>query len=389
MQIGKILALAAAGAFYATSAFSADPVKIGMITTLSGPAGYLGEDVRDGFMLAIKEGNGKLGGADVEVLVEDDGLKPENGKAIVDRFLDRDNVDIITGVIFSNISPVVAPATLKAGKFYISPNSAPSIFAGKNCHPDYFVVSWQNDTLHEAAGLNANTLGYENAFILAPNYQAGKDALAGFKRAFEGEIVDEVYTTLNQADYAAEIARIRAAQPEMVFQFLPGGMGINFLKQYGQSGLLDTIPLVLSAPSMDIKIMNAVGDAAVGIHNTSHWSHDLDNAANKKFLEGFRAEYGREPTVYASQGYDTGKLIASALEKTGGQVLEDKDAFRAALREADFESVRGPFRFGNNNHPVHNWYGKLVVEEDGKLVNKRISVVAEDHQDSFASECEM
>ena len=376
-------------AFAASPAFASDPVKIGMITTMSGPAGYLGADVRDGFMLAITEEGGKLGGTDVEVLVEDDGLKPENGRAIAERFLERDEVEIITGIIFSNIAPVVAPLTLRAGKFYVSPNSGPSSFAGKKCHENYFVASWQNDTLHESAGINATSRGYKNAFILAPNYQAGKDALTGFKRFFEGDIVDEVYTQLGQTDYAAEIAKIRAAAPEMVFQFLPGGMGINFMKQYDQAGLSDEIPLVLAAPSADINILRAVGTAMVGTANTAHWNHDLDNEANKAFVASFEAEYDRLPTIYASQGYDTARLMASALRATGGKVTEDMEGFRQALRAADFEAVRGPFKFNNNHHPIQNWYSRVVVEENGEFRNKTIGIVAEDHVDAYATECKM
>ncbi|MCB2101631.1 MAG: ABC transporter substrate-binding protein [Rhodobacterales bacterium] len=383
-----VAALTAGVAF--GSAQAADTVKIGMVTTLSTGAGYLGQDVRDGFMLAVTEEGGKLGGIPVEVLVEDDGRKPGTGKQITERFLKRDKVEIVTGVIFSNISPVVAPLTLKAGAFYISPNSGPSNFAGKQCDKNYFAVAWQNDTLHEAAGQNAKNLGYTEAFILAPNYQAGKDALTGFKRYFKGKIVGEVYTKLGQTDYAAEIAKIRDANPQMVFHFLPGGMGINFLKQYVQAGLKDKIPLVLAAPSMDYKIMNAVGDMALGIHNSSHWNHDLDNPANKAFLAGFEKAYGRVPTVYASQGYDTAKLIASALAATGGKVMADPDAFRAALEKADFASVRGPFKFGANHHPIHRWYSRVVEKgADGKLVNKTTGVIMEDHQDAYVGECKM
>jgi len=381
--------LACAIAAIASPALAEDAVKIGMVTTLSGPAGYLGADVRDGFMLAMKEEGGKLGGVDVEVLVEDDGLKPENGRAIAERFLERDEVEIITGVIFSNIAPVVAPLTLRAGKFYISPNSGPSSFAGKKCHENYFVASWQNDTLHESAGINATELGYKNAFILAPNYQAGKDALTGFKRFFKGDIVDEVYTQLGQTDYAAEIAKIRAAKPEMVFQFLPGGMGINFMKQYDQAGLNADIPLVLAAPSTDINILRAVGASMVGNANSAHWNHDLDNEANKAFVAGFEAEYDRLPTIYASQGYDTARLIASALRATGGDVTEDMDGFRTALKAADFDAVRGPFKFNNNHHPIQNWYGRVVVEENGEFRNKTVGIIAADHADAYASECKM
>jgi branched-chain amino acid transport system substrate-binding protein len=384
-------ALGFGAALMATSSLAADPVKIGMITTLSGPAGYLGEDVRDAFMLAMdEEGGNKLGGVDVDLLVEDDGLKPENAQQIADRMLKSDNVEIITGVIFSNISPIVAPMTLAAGKFYISPNSAPSIFAGEKCNEDYFVVSWQNDSLHEAAGIAAEKAGYKSAVVLAPNYQAGKDAIVGFKRFFTGEIVDEIYTQLGQTDYAAEIAKIRADKPEMVFYFLPGGMGINFMKQYDQAGLKADIPLIVASPSLEQRILGAVGDAAIGVSTSSHWNTDFDNAANKKFVTEFREKYNREPTPYASQGYDTAKLIASALKATGGKVLSDKDAFRAALKAADFDSVRGKFKFANNNHPVNDWYAlKVEKAADGTLSLVTTGIIAEDHFDAYHDKCPM
>lgn len=385
----KLLGIAAGVALLASPALSADAVKIGMVTTLSTGAGYLGQDVRDGFLLAVEEEGGRLGGVPVEVLVEDDGRKPGAGKQIAERFMKSDDAEILTGIIFSNVAGAVVPSVLRDDKIYVSPNAGPSIFAGKKCHPNYFVASWQNDTLHEAAGAYAKELGYKKAFILAPNYPAGRDALAGFKRLFGGEIVGEVYTKLGQADYSAELAQIRDANPEMVFNFLPGGMGINFLKQYDQGGFNKTTPLVVSAPSMDVKIMNAVGDAAVGIHNASHWNHDLDNPANKKFLEGFQAKYDRLPTVYASQGYDTAKLIASALKAVNGDV-SDKEGLRNALKKADFDSVRGDFKFGNNNHPIHDWYSRVVEKQaDGSLVNKTVGVVLKDHGDAYAKDCNM
>lgn len=367
---------------------AAEPVKIGMITTLSTGAGYLGEDVRDGFLLAMKEGGGKLGGVDVDLIVEDDGLNPGTAKQLADRLLEQEKVELMTGVIFSNIAPVVAPLTLKAGRIYISPNAAPSTFAGKNCDRDYFAVAWQNDSLHESAGIYANELGYKSAYLIAPNYQAGKDAMAGFKRFFKGEIKGELFTKLGQTDYAAEIAKVRDADPEMLFTFLPGGMGINFLKQYAQAGLKDEIPLVGSIATMDPRIIAAVGDAALGVRSSSHWNADLDNPANKAFVASFTETYGRPPTPYASQGYDTARLIASALQATGGKVLADKDAFRAALRAGKFESVRGSFAFNTNQHPINDWYG-LVVEQgaDGTLVNRTVKKIATAHKDAYATEC--
>ncbi|MBL4917056.1 ABC transporter substrate-binding protein [Szabonella alba] len=366
----------------------ADPLKIGVITTLSGPAGYLGADARDGMLLALEMGEGKLGGVEVEFVVEDDGLNPGTGRQIAEKFLQDDGMKLLTGIIFSNVAGAAIPDIVDSGAIYVSPNAGPSNLAGAECHENYFVVSWQNDALHEAAGAAAKAKGHTKAVALAPNYQAGKDAIEGFKRMFGGEVT-EIYTQLDQTDFASEMAQIRAAAPEVVFQFHPGGLGIAFLKQYAQSGLQGQIPMVLSEPSTDAVVLQAVGDAAIGITATAHWNRDFDNEANKAFVEAWVAKHGDRPiTYYASQGYDTALLIASALEKTGG--LDDIDAFRAALREADFDSVRGDFAFGANQHPVHDWYVlNIVAGEDGTPVAVTDSVILEDHGDSYAELCKM
>lgn len=364
------------------------PVKIGMITTLTGPGAYLGQDVRDAFKLAIDQEGGKLGGVPVELIVEDDGLKPGQGKSIAEKMLKNDKVKLFTGIVFSNVAGAVVPDVVDADGIYVSPNAAPSNLAGKECNKNYFVVSWQNDTLHESAGKNAQNQGYKKAFILAPNYQAGKDALTGFKRFFKGEIVGEVYTRLDQTDYAAEIAQIRAANPDVVFQFHPGGLGIAFLRQYQQAGLLGKIPMVVPSPSMDQTTVKAVGDAAVGLKVSAQWNTDLDNPANKEFMAAWTKAYNRAPTYYASQGYDTAKLIASALKATGGKV--DDDAFVKALKKADFSSVRGNFKFGNNNHPIQDWYALEVVKgADGQAQIKTVGKIFTEQGDVYAKECKL
>jgi branched-chain amino acid transport system substrate-binding protein len=366
-----------------------DPVKIGMITTLSTKAGYLGADVRDGFMLAIKQGGGALGGVPVDLLVEDDDRDPGKGREIADRFIERDGVKIMTGIIFSNVGLAVMPKVVKDGVIYVSPNSGPSQMAGKGCHPYHFNVAWQNDNLHEAMGQYATDAGLEKVYILAPNYPAGKDALAGFKRFYDGEPVGEVYTQLGQSDYAAEIAAIRDADPDAVFFFLPGGMGINFMKQFHQAGLGESVQLIGSAFSADHKLLNAVGEAAEGMLNSAQWSPDLDNPVNKAFVEAYMAEYDAVPTLYSQQGYDAALAIGAALEATGGD-LSDLDAFAAELKKADFESPRGPFKFGVNNFPVQNIYlRKAVMQEDGTLKNELQGTIFTDHVDAYAAECSM
>ncbi|KUJ77951.1 ABC transporter substrate-binding protein [Ruegeria marisrubri] len=376
----KSFFLAATAAVLSAGMALAEPVKVGMITTLSGGGAGLGIDVRDGFMLAVKQS----GNPDIEVVVEDDQRKPDIAVQLADRMIQSDKVDILTGIIWSNLAMAVVPSVTAQGKFYLSPNAGPSALAGKGCHPNYFNVAWQNDNLHEAAGAYANTAGYKNTFILAPNYPAGQDALAGFKRFYEGDLAGEVYTKLGQKDYASEIAQIRASGADSVFFFLPGGMGISFLKQYADSGV--DLPVVGPAFSFDQGILQAVGAAALGVKNTSQWNKDIDNPANKAFVEAFQAEYGRLPSLYASQGYDTANLILSAMAKAD---VKDQDAFRAALEAAEFESVRGDFKFGPNHHPIQDIYVREVLQEGDVFTNKILGVALEDHADAYAGECKM
>jgi branched-chain amino acid transport system substrate-binding protein len=381
------MAVLAVQAAWAAPASAQDAVKIGVITSLSGPGGYLGQDIRDGIALAIQLGGGKLGGVPVQTIVEDDGAKPGQGKQIVDRLLKNDKVKMFTGIVFSNVAGATVPDVLDAGAFYVSPNAGPSTFAGKDCHPNYFVVSWQNDSLHESAGQLANQLGYKSVYLVAANYQAGKDALEGFKRFYKGKVAGESFTRLNQTDFAAEFAQIRAAGPEAVFQFEPGGLGIAFLRQYQQAGLTDKIPMVVAAPSLDAVTLSVVGDAALGVNVTSHWNSDFDNPANKAFVAAWEQAYHRPATYYASQGYDTAMAIGAALKGVGGK-LDDANAFRQAMMKADFQSVRGSFKFGPNQHPVQDWYA-LKVEKgaDGKLALVTKSKILSDHGDAYAKEC--
>ena len=354
--------------------------KIGMITTLSGGGAGLGVDVRDGFMLAINQS----GRSDIEVIIEDDQRKPDVAVKLADKMIQSDKVDILTGIIWSNLAMAVVPSVTAQGKFYLSPNAGPSALAGKGCHENYFNVAWQNDNLYEAAGAYANSAGVGNSFVLAPNYPAGKDAIVGYKRTFKGDIAGELYTKLGQTDYAAEIAQIRASGAENVFFFLPGGMGISFLKQYAASGV--NIPLTGPAFSFDQGILQAVGAAALGVVNTSQWNKDLDNAANKSFVKSFKEAYGRLPSLYASQGFDTANLVISALEKAD---VNNAGAFRDALRAADFESTRGDFSFTSNQHPIQSIYARQVIQEGDVFTNKVLSMVLENHSNAYVDDCKM
>lgn len=378
---------ATALALVAAPALAADTVKVGMIVTLSGPPGALGNQARDGFQLALDELGGKLGGLEAEFILEDDELKADVAQTKAKALVEREGVDFVVGTIFSNMLAAIYKPVISSGAFLISPNAGPSTFAGRNCNQNFFVTSYQNDQNFEVLGKIATEKGYEKVFMLAPNYQAGKDSMAGFKKNYSGEIADEVFTPLGHKDFSAEIARIADAQADALFIFMPGGMGVRFVKQFRASGLADKMAF-LSAFTVDETTLPAQKDDAVGMNGATNWAPDLDNSQTSAFVGAFEAKYGYIPGGYAMQAYDTAMLINSAIAAAGG--TEDKDAVRAALKAADFTSLRGDFSFNNNNYPVQDFYLLEVVKrEDGKFHTSIVEKVFDDYADSYANECKL
>ncbi|MGU3494766.1 ABC transporter substrate-binding protein [Xanthobacteraceae bacterium A53D] len=364
----------------------ADPVKVGLVSTLSGPSAPLGVHMRDGFLLAVKELGGKLGGQPTEVIVVDDELKPDVAVAKVKGLLDRDKVDVVAGVVFSNVMMAISKPVFENETFLISGNAGPSPLAGKGCSPFYFSASYQNDQVHEVMGKYAQDQGFKRVVLMTPNYQAGKDAMAGFKRSFKGEVVEEIFTPIGQLDFSAEIAKIQAANPDALFTFMPGGMGVNLTKQYAQAGLSGKIPF-LSAFTIDETTLPATQDAALGLLSGAEWAPNIDTPENKAFVAAFEKEYGVVPSLYAAQGYDAAKMIDGALKATGGKVA-DKEAFRKALASAPFKSVRGDFKIGKNGFPIQDFYVvKAVKRDDGKFETQLVSKVFDDMTDAYAKDC--
>ena len=365
-----------------------DKLKIGLIATLSGPPAVLGQQLRNGFALAVKTLNGKLGGRDAELVVADDELKPDVAVTKVKALLDRDKVDFVVGPVFSNILQAILKPVTEQNVILVSPNAGTSNFAGKECNPNFFVTSYQNDQVHEVLGSYAQESGIKKVLLITPNYQAGKDAAAGFKRKFAGEILDEIYVPLGQLDYAAELSRIAAAKPDAIFVFLPGGMGVNFVKQFRQAGLADKITF-LSAFTVDESTLPAQQDAALGMFGGANWAPDLDNPQNKAFVAAYESEYKAVPATYAFQAYDAALLIDSAVRQVKGDVA-DKDALRAALRKADFQSLRGGFRFNANHYPIQAFYlVKVAKRADDKFETEIVKKVFENYADSYAKDCPM
>lgn len=363
--------------FATTNVAMAEPIKIGLITTLSGGGAGLGVDTRDGFMLAIKQS----GNTDITVITEDDAQKPELAVQIADKMIQSDEVDILTGIVWSNLLMAVVPGVVAQEKLYISTNAAPAALAGEKCDPLYFNAAYQNDNLNEAMGEYANKV-YKKMFVMAPNYPAGKDSLRGFKRYYKGEVGTEIYTQVGQTDYAAEIAQIRASGADAVFAFLPGGMGIAFMKQFTQSGV--KIPVIGPGFSFSQDLLPAIGDAALGVKASGQWAKDLDNPANRMFVPAFEKEYGRLPSIYAVQAYDAGQLIVTAAAHAS---IKDTAAFAAELKKADIQSPRGKFKFNTNRHPIQDIYLTEVVKDNGILTNKIVEKIFSDHGDAYAKDC--
>ena len=383
--IALSLGLACASGFAQNDA----PVKVGLLSTLSGPGAGLGVDIRDGFQLAVKLSGGKFSGKAVDVIVADDQASPDVGRQTADRLVKRDKVDFMTGIVFSNVMLAVGAPTFQSKTFYISANAGPSQFAGEQCNPYFFSASYQNDNMHEAVGKVVTDKGFKKVALIAPNYPAGKDAIAGFKRFFKGEVASETYTALNQLDYGTELSKLRATKPDAVYIFLPGGMGINFIKQFVGAGLSKDITLFGPGFSGDEDVIKAVGEPMLGMFNTSQWGHDMDNAANKKFVTEFEKAYGRLPTLYAAQGFDAARLIEAAVRDSKGK-LDDKAAVRKALEAAKFDSVRGAFKFNSNHFPIQDYYLRVITKDaKGRVTNRTLSPVFKAHADAYAASCKM
>ncbi len=374
---------------------AADEVKIGFVTTLTTGGASIGQDQEKAVNLALKHIDNTMGGKQVKLIMADDGFKPEVGKQATDKLVKQDDVDFVAGYIWSHVLLASRKSVLDAGKFLITANAGPSPVAGKLCHENFFSTSWQNDQTPMAMGETLNQKGVKSLYVMAPNYAAGKDMVAGVERTFKGKIIGKDMTKWGkdaQLDFSAELAKAKASGAEGIFVFYPGKAGPAFIKQYQQAGLRDVLPLytVFTVDSLSLPKLQAGGmEGVLGSVSTQHWGPDLDNPANKKFVDDFRKDYGSYPSFYAAQAYDSILLIKSAVDAVNGD-LTDKDGMRAAMEQASFDSVRGEFTYGNNHMPIQDFYSRTVVADaDGNWTTHIDKVVLDDHQDVYAADCKL
>ena len=382
------LVAAAALTMAVNGASAQDKVRIGLIYTLTGPAAVLGQQSKNGFELAVKELVGKMGGKEVQLFIADDGLKPATAIEKVRELIDRDHVDFVVGPIFSNVLQAIHKPVMDAGKILISTNAGASSYAGSACNPNFFVTSYQNDQIFETLGKVATDRKYKRVFAMVPNYQAGKDALAGFKRTYKGQIVEEALVPLKSLDFQANLSKLSSLHPDALFTFMPGGLGISLIKQFNQAGLKGKVP-ILSAFTADEATLPALGAAADGIYGALTWAPDTNNPQNKKFVADYEAAYHAIPASYAMQAYDAAKLIDSAVRAVKGNLSNEK-AVSAALRKADFHSVRGAFKFNVNGYPIQDFYlTKVAKRPDGKYQTSIAEKVLANNADAYAKNCKL
>jgi branched-chain amino acid transport system substrate-binding protein len=363
-------------------------IKIGFISTFSGPPAAIGNDMRNSFELGLDHLGRKLGGMPVEVLYEDDLTKPEVGVQKTQKLIESDRVDFIVGYIWSNVLLASLKPVVDSKTFAIVTNAGASQLAGELCAPYVFSTSWNNDQTPQAIGLYMNQKGVKTAFLMGPNYAAGKDMLEGVKATFKGQVVGQELTRWpDQLDFSAELSKARAAKPDAIFAFYPGGAGIQFITQYAQSGLKAQIPLY-TAFTIDELSLPRLKDLAVGIPGAQEWVNDLPNEANKKFVADYKAKFKTSPSFYGAQTYDAVTLIDSGLKAVNGD-MSKKDELRRAFEKADFKSVRGNFKFGHNHIPIQNFYLQDVVKQGDDYVLKTVATIVENDQDKHHDKCPM
>jgi branched-chain amino acid transport system substrate-binding protein len=364
-------------------------IKIGFVSTFSGPTAVIGNDMRNSFELALDHLGRKMGGLPVEVIYEDDQQKPEVGKQKTEKLIESDKVDFVTGFIWSNVLLASLKPIVDSKTMFVIANAGASQVAGELCSPYVFSTSWQNDQTPQAMGLYMNKKGVKTAFLIGPNYAAGKDMLNGMRTTFKGQIIGEELTKWpDQLDFSAELSKVRAANPDAVYVFYPGAAGVQFLNQFAQAGLKGKIQLY-TAFTIDSLSLPRQGDLALGVAGAQEWVNDLPNAANKKFVADFKAKHKAYPSFYGAQSYDAANLINSAVVAVKGDASK-KDAMRAEMKKANYASVRGPYKYGNNQFPIQNFYIQEAVKDaDGVLTLKTVEAIVKDDQDRSAAKCQM
>ena len=373
--------------FSANQVLAQAKLKIGFISAQSGPLNVLGLEQKRGFEIAMDHLGGKFGQTPIEVVVADSKGNPSATVQEISRLIDKEKVDLIVGLSASNELVAGVKPIVDAKIFFIGMNGGVAVNAGEQCNPYYFNAAFQNAQLTTGMGAFMTKQGVKKLYLIGADFEAGYEHTDAAKTGFKGEIVAQQFTPLTQLDFAADIAKIRASGADGVFAFYPGGLGIAFMRQWAQAGLSGKIPVFSNIALTEPTAFQAQGKSVLGTYVSAVYFAGIDNPVNKRFVQDFKTKFGRDPASYAGLAYDAMMLVDSAVKEVKGNV-KDQAAFRAALKKANFQSVRGSFAFSSNNHPIQNTYLTVVDERsDGSLFLKATAVIAEKAADSFVSKC--
>ena len=379
------------GALAAASSADAQELRIGFMATQTGGAAAIGQHAVNGWKIGLehegwtKDGD-KLGGVPTRMFYADDQLKPDVALKEIERLVTQERIHIGAGFMWTNIMLAVRTPLIDNKRIILSTVAGPSTMAGKECTPYFVSTSWTGEQTAQAGGDLLNADGVKSLYIMVPNYQGGKDIVAGVTSTYKGKVVGQSLFKMGESDFQADISKLRAEKPEAVFYFGPGAMSVAFMRQWAASGAGKDIKLYTHF-AVDSITLPVVGESALGTFHVSSWAKDSPNAVNQKFIKDYLAKFGHMPSVFAQQAYDGPRLLAAALTKSGGK-FEDPIAFMKVLRHTPYPSARGYFPYNVNGLPIVDFYKREVVRgADGKPQIVTRATVVKASKDPYWQEC--
>lgn len=353
---------------------AAQSLKIGFPVPLTGPQSPLGKDLRDGFQLYMDQIGSEVEGHDIEVFVTDTASKPSQGISKVRELVESEGVDVLSGVINSGVAFGIRDYVTKNQIPLVLGNAGAPGLTQEKRSPFILRVSFENGQHDRFGGWYAyNKMGYRDIVTVAWDYSAGRDKAASFQKAFKkagGNIVNEYYAPLGTSDFAPYLTNIisQRNQIDAVWAFMAGSDAIKFIKQYSSYGLKDQVELFPIGDLLAQDVLPAMGDAAIGIKNYTHYAWTLQTEENQQFVEAYRDEYGDFPSIFSEQGYVAARVITESVKEVNGNI-DNTFHWLSAMRSARFMAPRGQFQFDSLQNVILPVYLREVKRVDGELQN--------------------
>jgi branched-chain amino acid transport system substrate-binding protein len=359
----------------------AAPIRIGVLLPYSGVYAVLGESITQAMELVFGHENWTVAGRKIELVKEDTEAKPPVGVRKAQKLIESDKVDILTGPVHSGVLAGIRDMVHGSKTILVVSNAGADQISRERCSRWIFRTSFSNwQPCQPMGGWVAKNVSKE-VFQIAPNYQAGKDMMAAFRETFlpaGGKVIAEDYPKLGETDYAPYLTKIRQSGAKAVFAFFSGSDAVNFVKQYDQFGLKQSVRLTGAGFLTEPDVLPAQGKTALGILTGHFYTPLLDNPVNQRFVKEFREKFNKSTDGFACQGYDTAEVIVRALKTVSGNT-QDRAKLAEAIAKVEFDSPRGRFRFDPKTQNVIQpfIYVREVKEVTGGLQNVVIDKIAD------------